>query len=43
MKSIENTSVVGVKTADIIVEMSMEYFLFEAKNLLEVIPNFERM
>ena len=43
MKSIENTSVVGVSTADITVEMRMEYFLFEAKNLLEVTPNLERI
>ena len=35
MKSIENTSVVGVRIAEIIVEISMAYFLFDERNLLE--------
>ena len=38
MKSIENTSVVGVRIAEIIVEISMAYFLFDERNLLETTP-----
>ena len=38
MKSIENTSVVGVRIAEIIVEISMAYFLFDERNLLETKP-----
>ena len=43
MKSIENTSVVGVSTAEITVEMRMEYILYEAKNILEVKPKLDRI
>jgi hypothetical protein len=43
MKSIENTSVVGVRTAEITVEISIEYFLFEDRNFPDVAPNLERI
>ena len=43
MKSIENISVVGVKIADINVEINIAYFLFEDKKVLDVTPNLERI